>query len=79
MEEVVVVCKKDDTVVGRVSKARMNAPILDEKKRVIGRVIAVFGPVARPYIKIRIQRKGGRKLYVGGEDRWRKRRRRKSG
>ncbi len=82
MEEVAIVCIRDDYVVGRVSKARVNQAILDDKNRIVGRVSSVFGPVERPYIKIRIQRKWGRRLYLGGEKRWekkKKRRKRRSG
>ena len=79
MEEIDVVCRKDDFVVARVRKARINMEILDEKRRIVGRVVSVFGPVQRPYIKIRMQRKGGRKLYLGGERRWKKKRRRRNG
>lgn len=79
MEKIEVVCRGEDYLVGRVHKARINQEVLDEKRRIMGRVVSVFGPVSRPYIKVRIQRRGGRELYLGGEKKWRKKKRRRSG
>ncbi len=77
MEEVEIVCKMQNFVVGRVRKAKVSNPVLDEKNRIVGRVVSVFGPVERPYVKIRIQRKWGRRLYLGGEKKWEKKKKRK--
>ncbi len=79
MEKIEVVCRDEGYLVARVSKAKINQAVVDEKRRIIGRVVAVFGPVSRPYIKVRIQRKGGRELYLGGDANWRRKRRRRSG
>jgi len=77
MKEVNIVCRTESYAVGRVEKAKLQAPILDERGRIIGRVVSVFGPVSNPYVKIRIQRKGGKKLYVGGDKKWEKKKKRK--
>ncbi len=76
MEKLEVVCRGEGYVVARVSKAKINQAVVDEKRRIIGRIVSIFGPVSRPYIKVRIQRRGGRELYLGGDYKWRKRRRR---
>ena len=72
-----VVCKMQKFVVGRVRRARANLPVLDENNRIVGRVVSVFGPVEQPYVKIQMQRKWGRRLYLGGEKKWKKTKKRK--
>ncbi len=80
MIEVDVICKKGSDVVGRVSKVKSGWVAYDDRKRVIGRIVSVFGPVSGPYVKIRLKNSGGRgKIYVGGAKKWQKKRKRRSG
>jgi rRNA processing protein Gar1 len=80
MIEVQVICRKNSEVVGRVSRAKPGWAVYDDRKRVIGRVVSVFGPVSSPYVKLSLK-SGGRegKLYIGGAGKWRKKRRRRNG
>ncbi|NPA75879.1 MAG: hypothetical protein GXO25_07375 [Euryarchaeota archaeon] len=80
MIEVTVICSRGDEVIGRVSKIRAGWMAYDENKRVIGRVVSVFGPVSYPYVKIRLKTPGrSGKIYVGGARKWRKKRRNRNG
>ena len=79
MNEVKVVCEKKGVIIGRVKKARVGWTVYDSNKRKIGKIVDLFGPVSNPYVRIKILRKRDGKILIGGEDKWRKKRKRRSG
>jgi rRNA processing protein Gar1 len=80
MIEVKVLCRKNSEIIGRVPQVKAGWVAYDDKKRIVGRVVSVFGPVSEPYVKIRLKNQGGRgKIYVGGAGKWRKKKKRRNG
>jgi rRNA processing protein Gar1 len=48
-----------------IARAKLNAPrgkVYTPSGKYIGRIVKIFGPVGNPYVKIRIERKWGRKV-----------------
>ena len=78
-EKIEIVCEYGSFVIGRVKKGKLNQAVVDERGRIVGRVVSIFGPTELPYVKIKIQRRRGQKLYLGGEKKWQRRKIRGNG
>ncbi len=71
-----VVCYEKDYIIARAKVKRSGQRVYTPSGKYVGRVVRVFGPVEEPYIKVRIERKWGRKvseIVVRGDKNGRKR------
>ena len=71
-----VVCYERDYIIARAEVNRSGQKVYTPSGKYVGRVVRVFGPVENPYIKVRIERKWGRKvseIVVRGDKNGRKR------
>ena len=71
-----IICNDGKYIVARMKADRINEKVYSSSGRYIGRVVKIFGPVSEPYVKIRIERKWGRKvgeIYIRGDKNGRKR------
>ncbi len=71
-----VVCIKGDYLIARAPLRGGRYKAYTPSGKYVGHVVRIFGPVDRPYIKVRIERKWGRKveeLVIRGDRGGRKR------
>ncbi len=57
-----IVCVKKSEIIARTTDSVMGYRAYASSGKYIGRVVKIFGPVKRPYIKIKIERPWGRKV-----------------
>ncbi len=57
-----VVCVKEGYIIARAKINGTRYRAYTPSGKYVGRVIRIFGPVSRPYIKIKIERKWGRNV-----------------
>ena len=74
-----IICDNNEEIVGRVERIKQGWQAYDSRGRKIGSVVDIFGPVNRPYIRIKITKKPAGKILVGGDVKWRRRRIRRNG
>ena len=77
--DVEVVCERKGGIIGRVKKAKIGWEIRDSKGKKVGKITDIFGPVSRPYVRIKMSRKYTGKITAGGDAKWQRRRKRRSG
>ena len=71
-----VVCIEGNYIIARAKVKRSGQKVYTPSGKYVGRVVRVFGPVENPYIKVKIERKWGRKvseIVVRGDRNGRKR------
>ena len=57
-----IVCLGEKYIIARASVKRAGGKVYTPSGKYIGRIIRVFGPVENPYVKVKIERKWGRKV-----------------
>jgi len=57
-----VVCLGEKYLIARARVKRAGDKVYTPSGKYVGRIVRVFGPVENPYIKIRVDRKWGRKV-----------------
>ncbi len=71
-----VVCIEGNYIIARAKVKRSGQKVYTPSGKYVGRVVRVFGPVEAPYIKVKVERKWGRKvseIVVRGDRNGRKR------
>lgn len=71
-----VVCFEKDYIIARAKVTRSGQKVYTPSGKYVGKVVRVFGPVEAPYIKVKIERKWGRRvseIVVRGDRNGRKR------
>lgn len=66
-----IICRKGNYAIARLNGAKMGK-VYSTSGRYIGRIIRIFGPVKKPYAKLKIERKWRRgivEIYVRGDRR----------
>ncbi len=68
------VCENKEYLIARVKKAKLNYRAYRGNGKYIGRIIHIFGPVEKPYVKISIEGKyeGGKIIIRGNKNAKRK-------
>ena len=70
-----IICNNGKYMMARMKASRINEKVYSSSGRYIGRVVRIFGPVSEPYVKIKIERRWGRKvgeIYIRGDKNGRK-------